>query len=101
MDGCIQDVDTDKTTETGWIYGMPAAVVCADMGIRNWSKSWKRILSNLKIFVFLWSAMQRLCVGGGVNIVTVDKIDEIGIFSLKIKRLQFCNMMEVRIMKLM
>jgi len=78
------DLHTHETTETGWIYGMPAAVVCGkghpklvDIMKGNHVKP-----ESLCLFGVRYSEAGELknMKEWGVHMVTIDEIDEMGIF---------------------
>lgn len=78
------DIHTHETTETGWIYGMPAAVVCGH-GHQKLVELMKGKFvkpENLCLFGVRYAESGELknIKEWGVNIITIDEIDEMGIF---------------------
>lgn len=78
------DIHTHETTETGWIYGMPAAVACGkghptlvEVMNGNCIKP-----ENLCLFGVRYTEKGELTNirDWGVSIITIDEIDELGIF---------------------
>ncbi len=78
------DIHTPETTETGWVYGMPVAVLC---GHGN-----NQLLEVMK---GKYVKPENICLFGvryieegewknirdwGVNIITIDEIDELGVY---------------------
>jgi len=78
------DIHTPETTETGWVYGMPVAVLCGHGDNQL-----------LKVMKGKYIKPENICLFGvryveegewknirewGVNIITIDEIDEFGVY---------------------
>lgn len=78
------DMHTHETTETGWIYGMPAAVACGHGHPKLVEIMKGNFINpkNLCLFGVRYSEKGELqnIKDWGVHVVTIDQIDEMGIF---------------------
>jgi len=89
------DIHTPQTTETGWVYGMPVAVICGhghkklvDVMRGNFARP-----ENICLFGVRyaedgeWKNIKKW----GVNIITMDEIDEFGAFPCYQKALKIIS----------
>jgi len=78
------DIHTPETTETGWVYGMPMAVVCGhgeqsllDVMKKNYIKPENVCLFGVR---YIENGEWENIKNWGIKVITMDDIDEKGIY---------------------
>lgn len=78
------DIHTPETTETGWVYGMPVAILCGhgnDQLLEVMNGKYVKP-ENICLFGvrYIEEGEWKNIRDWGVNIITIDEIDEVGIY---------------------